>query len=144
MKFWTLFSAILWSATSVLAQHDHRGICGTVDEGDARLIQNIAAAKAFAKTGNPQKGNITYIPVRCKIIGRTDRTQDATVRMEAIAVPHRSSKYLRAGGVSACHRNGRLEEHGQARGTPIVTPLACATAPIRDRTHGSHRGAAPE
>ena len=81
LPFWaTAFTfCICLGTTSLFAQHDLHAFCGTEDEGLERLQDNIAAAKAYAKTHPHQKGMITYVPVRFKVIGRTDGTGEATV-----------------------------------------------------------------
>ena len=76
-----LASWLSLATSPAYAQDGLRGICGTEDVDISITRANIAAAKAYAKThhGAVERGTITYIPVRFKIVGDSDGTTEASV-----------------------------------------------------------------
>ena len=74
-------ASLLLPVATATAQEGVRGVCGTEDVDIAITKANIAAARAYAKThpDAAERDEITYIPVRFKIVGDADGTGEASV-----------------------------------------------------------------
>lgn len=80
MKIAPTLLILLLAVAAATAQNAPRGVCGTHDVDIARTKANIAAAKAYAKTrpSAAARTEVTYVPVRFKLVGDSDGTREAT------------------------------------------------------------------
>ena len=76
LRILILASSMAATSLVIQAQAPQRFVCGTEDVDIEITKANIAAAKAYAKTHPDayEKGNVTYVPMRFKLVGNSDGT----------------------------------------------------------------------